>query len=649
MKKLFFLVLFLSIIHVSKAQENYSYTYGRITAYEADLKSYPKDENAEALIIYEKGTNSFHPNESKGRFDLYMRKSMKIKILKQAGVKYGEFEIPYYSDGEPEEILDLEGITYNYDNKELTKTSLDRKNIYDEKINEYWRLKKFAMPNVKEGSVIELQYVVRTPYFFNMREWMFQKKIPVVRSQLTLRVIPYYEYTYILKGTDKFDGFSSEILSNDLQFGNLRYKEVQYNFEMSDLPAFRDEEYISSEKDYMIGMNFQMTKMNYPQGGSKNIMTTWPEISDDFLKNDHFGKYIKSAEKEAKKILPGLELSDKTPKEQLKLITEYVKSNYNWDGKERKYSEQKLSDFLNRKTGSSAEINLFLIGLLKAAGIEVCPLLLSTRSNGSISVKHPFSSFFNYVIAGVEMDGEMIFIDGTESMLKYGELPERCVNVHALIVKPKSNEWIDLMQQDYASTDYALNIDPNPDEYTASVQISASGYDAYRFRRLYYGKEENLTDPLVKDGIEPMNMKVLNYVETDEPFIFSFDMKKQSDGDARKLFLAPFLNMPPSENRFKQSSRTLPVDLTFMKKAAFKSTVHIPKGYKIDHVPETYTHDGYFLLINYIVTLSDDKIEIAADYAFKKNIYEAKNYPALKGSFEKVVSLFNEPIVFVKE
>ena len=652
MKKLILTgVLFAFIQIITNAQEDYSFKYGRITDYEAKMKTYPSDEEAEAVVIYEYGTNFFQSNDLRGSFDLFMQKTIKIKILKQSGIKYGEFEIPYYYGDQIEDIYDLEGITYNYDNNNFTKSALNTNNIYDEKVNDNWRRKKFAMPDVHEGSIIELKYTIITPYYFNMREWEFQKEIPVIDSRFTLRMIPYYEYTYIVKGITKFDEFSKEILSGERVFGNLKYKEAEFRFGMKNLPAFRDEDFITSDKDYMIGMNLQISKINYPTGGSKTIMSTWPEISDEYLKDDESGKYIKNAEKEAKKILPNLNLSGKTQEEQLKIITEYVKHNYNWNGREREYANVKLSDFMKQKTGNSGEINLFLIGLLKAAGIEVYPLLLSTRENGAINVNYPFRSFFDYVIAGVEINGQTLFIDATESMLPYDKLPERCINVHALVVKPKSDKWIDITQSEVALTEYTLDIgvNENTDSLTVNVVTSASASNGYNLRKVYYGKSDNLIKYLEGKKMEPQNLQISNYDDLEKPFVFSYKTSKEVEKSFDKLFIAPFQGLARSENMFKQTRRTLPIDLIYLHGGNYKSTIRIPDGYKISQLPESYENDGPFMRISYKINASEKSVEISGSYIFKKNIYEARNYSALKGTFEKMVSLFNEMIVLEKK
>jgi hypothetical protein len=52
------------------------------------------------------------------------------------------------------------------------------------------------------------------------------------------------------------------------------------------------------------------------------------------------------------------------------------------------------------KTGNVAEINLMLTAMLRYAGLNANPVLVSTRSNG-IAI-FPNRTAFNYVIAAVE-------------------------------------------------------------------------------------------------------------------------------------------------------------------------------------------------------------------------------------------------------
>lgn len=636
------------------SQVNYTNNEGRTTQYEMTMTEYEKDKDAEALVIYDVGEYYFQGDENQGML-LHMIRKVKIKILKQAGLKYADFEIPFYlEDYDWETIEDLKGITYNYDNSQLIKTELTNKNIFEEKINENVRVKKVVFPNVREGSVIEFSYKIKTPYFFHMREWAFQWKIPVVHSQLKYRAIPYYDYAYIVKGTNELDELvTSEPLHNEIRFGNLLYKEMEYTFGLKDIPAFRDEQYITSPKDYMIGINFQLAKINHPRGAVTEIMTTWPKMCEDFLKDDSFGKYIKNSEKEAKKILPTLSLDDQTSIRKIELISNYVKSNYNWNGIYGKYAYDKVSDFMKQKTGNVANINLFLIGLLKSANIEVYPVILSTRGNGMVNKNYPFRQFFNYVIAAAVVEGKLIYIDASESLLNFNILPPRCVNVEGLMLNPAATRWLFISQKGMSMTQKKLHIklDPETKELAVNAKFTGTEFDAYNYRRIYLGKEDNLAKYLKENNsIEVKNgITIEDTGKLDKPFSFSFNFSVPMEGASDKLFIHPLVGIAITENPFKQKGRTLPVDLMFVKGEIYKSEIEIPTGYKVEYLPEKFSINNEILAANCTAENNDGIIEVSAFYTLNKNIYPAEEYEMLKQSYADMIKHFSEMIVLVKE
>ncbi len=654
MKKssLIFCFLFFILMN-SRSQDEFIPNEKKISQYEVSMESYDKDPDAGAVVLLETGKTSFRGNHETGSFELRMSKKIRIKILKQSGIKYATFEIPYYiEDRKSEEIESLEAYTYNYVNDKLEKSELEKKNIFEEKINENWRMKKFTMPNVKEGSIVELEYTIISPYLFNLREWVFQKKIPVIQSTFELNMIPYYEYTYIAKGITKFDVFETNELTWEIRFGNLQYRELQYVMGMKNIPAFKDEDFITSENDYMMSLNFQMSKINMPSGGHKKIMSTWPELCNDFLKEENFGKYIKSSEKEAKKILSILNISNQPVEEQVKTITEYVKLNYNWDGVTTKYAFKNVSDFIKQKRGNSAEINLFLIGMLNAAKIEAKPILLSTRKHGAVSLNHPFQQFLNYVILQANTGKDTVLIDASESMLLYNELPERCTNVVGLIVEKNSNKWIDIYQDELALTEkeFEIKVDNDFSKLNMDVKYTAYSYDAYNYRSVYYQDEENLRKFLKNKNVDVKGkINIENYDKLDKPFVISFNTENILDNSPEKIFIAPFSNQSITENIFKQKERTLPVDLLHKHAAKYKSIIHIPEGYKIEYLPKEVKHNGRVMIINYSAVEKNNSIEVVADYQFKKYIYEAKDYQILKVTYEEAIKCFNDMIILSKK
>ncbi|NJK93513.1 MAG: DUF3857 domain-containing protein [Bacteroidales bacterium] len=278
-------------------------------------------------------------------------RSSKIRVLKNSGTKWGQIEIPYYYEGNVlETVSDIEATAYNIENGVIAKSQIEPKAIYDEKVNDYWRVKKFAVPNVKEGTVIEFKYTVRSPYLFNLRDWNFQTSIPVVYSEYTTHMIPFYEYTYILQGKSKFDVFDShEDRGFEQNFAGIKYRDMIYKFGMKDVPAFNDESFITSANDYLLKLDFQLTKVHSPYGGDQDIISTWPNLCNDLLKEPTFGKYCNSVEKSAKTIVSLPEISSMSKIAQLEYIVNFVKKTYSWNQLNGKYASKTLRSFKRKK------------------------------------------------------------------------------------------------------------------------------------------------------------------------------------------------------------------------------------------------------------------------------------------------------------
>lgn len=130
MKKNAILSLFFFLHIMGFAQEEkYSLDFGRVTQYEMVMKEYENDPDADAVILYNQGEYFYSGNYEQGGFLLRMKKQIKIKILKQSGVQYANFEIPIFNGNSGwESIESIEGTTYNID-QGFTQTKLETRNI----------------------------------------------------------------------------------------------------------------------------------------------------------------------------------------------------------------------------------------------------------------------------------------------------------------------------------------------------------------------------------------------------------------------------------------------------------------------------------------------------------------------------------------
>lgn len=651
MKISLILMCFISFIQYTVAQ-NYTHEFGKFSNEEFELQRYAKDTSAEAVVIYNIGKSYF--NQTENGFEIIFERRMKIKIFSKAGLKWAQMSIPYYEDNtNSEKISELKGNTYNLENSGVKISALDPKSTFTEKENENWHYKKFAMPDVKEGSIIELSYKINSPYLFNFRNWEFQKSIPVIYSEYTTKMIPFYEYQYILQGTNKFDDFKSSIdIGVTKQFNNMEYKDMVYFFVMKDLPAFRDESYITSAQDYIVKLNFQLSVVHRLNGTTEEIMSTWPKLSKELTDSEKFGRYLKLCKKEGQKITDSMQLASKTTNEKIKIIEHYVKSNFNWNGYSDKYASKSVKEFLKSKTGNCADINLFLAGMLNAAGIEAFPVISSTRSHGKIVLDYPFHHFFNYLLVLTKIDSASLLLDATEPLSNFTEIPTRCLNDKGLIIQKDKVEWVSLKSNAVSNIVYFNHIQLNPgnDSINQNCRLVTSGYEAINYRNKFSSSYKKLKDDLFSNNSIPgdtVHAVDLNQIE--KPFEMDFNKKTPVESIEDKIIISPFYNFIYTENPLKQPARNYPVDFIYKKSNKFQVTILIPNGYKLLTKPENIRINNNLVNIIYMTDIqNNDTIKIIGVYEFKKDEYGTSEYIDLKGYFNTIVDKFNEKIVLVK-
>ena len=251
----------------------------KMTPEEIQLETYKKDPEAGAVVLYDSGKSIFFDTPT--GYDIRFTRHKRIKILKKTGFEHGEISIPFYVDknANKEKVVSIKATTLNYKNGSLISTTeLDPTTIYEEKINNRWKNKKFVFPNMQEGSILVFMYVLETPFHFNLPNWTFQNKIPTIYSSYEVNMIPFYEYEMLAQGISRFDHQSSIVSKVDRTWGSviesragnvgggIEFQDMIHTYVLKDLPAFKDESFISSMNDYVIKMDFQLAKVIRPRG-----------------------------------------------------------------------------------------------------------------------------------------------------------------------------------------------------------------------------------------------------------------------------------------------------------------------------------------------------------------------------------------------
>ncbi|MEQ8472718.1 MAG: DUF3857 domain-containing protein [Marinoscillum sp.] len=645
--------LLISLTLISSLQsfsQKFSTEYGVISGSEIAMESYDKDLEAEAVVLFDIGDAFFERDDRYGYVITFTR-TKRIKILSDAGIEFANIEVPYYREdrGDSEKIRSLVGRTYTpLPNGTYKVTELDPDQIYDEQKNKYYRVKKFAFPDVKKGSVVEFKYELISPFKFNLPDWEFQSKIPTVYSKYKVAMVPFYEYVYTLQG-GPLDYQNSEVDRSTRTFAGIDYKDYIHTYVRRDIPAFKDESYITSIDDYLAKLDFQLAKIYSPRGGSTEILSTWPKLVKEYSDHQQFGKYIKKAQKiSEKEIIQTLDLSEKTDLEKAKVITDYMKNNFTWDRYYAKYADQDVKDFLEKKEGNVADINLFTVGLLRAANIESSPVLISTRDHGKIHQGYPFSHYFNYVIILVKLGENYVVLDATNPKLPFDLLPPFCINEQGLIVDEDKVSWAQLGANTVSLKHYNIFMKPGTDGNNSALSISAfmTNYEGYLMSKQYLDSDEELQKNLEKKhNIRLDSTKVKVSDQRVSRYAMSATGTKDFTKIENTILVKPFLNFIEEKNPLSQSSRTYPIDFVYKKAESYKTIVTIPEGYELSYKPSDLEFSNQLMSVKYTSQQIDDQLILTGSISQNKDVYAAEEYEKLRGYFKLVIEKFNDHIV----
>ena len=652
--KLFTTFLLLLFSYIALGQR-YSREFGQIDNSEMTINS-PLAKDAEAIVLFDIGKSYF--KEINSTFEVVFERTTRIKILSESGTKWAEARIPFYHEGLIyENVIDIEATSYNTENGKLVKSYLDISNTTVEKENEFWSVKKFTIPNVKEGTIIEYKYRINSQYLFNFRDWVFQWKIPVVYSEYVTKMIPFYEYQYILQGVNKLDVFESyedtgipRSFGTSITYGDRKYHDKVYRFGMKNVPAFGGEEFISSINDYIIKLDFQLSRIHHFDGSKTEIVTSWEELVKELLKHEDFGRYINKSERLSSKLINKKDIEGKSELEKFNHVLNYVKNNYQWNYYKDKLTTKTPRKLVQNKEGNSADINLFTIGLLKSIGIEAYPLILSTRDNGKIQKNYPFFHFFNYVVILAKVDGNTILADATEPLIMNNRIPPRCINDKGLVVDKKELSWINLDNKTTSNATTSISIILSNDELYSNIRKIHDEYDAFYYRNKYFQNFNSLKSDISKEGYYLVNSSLVthNQTEKEAPYIIEYSVKSKPKLVDNKIYIPPFLHESLNNNPLTEKERRYPIDMIYSIRRDFKSSILIPDGYKVSHTPENININNELIELDYKTSQTNGVVEIIFNYHFKKAVYSSEDFAHIKRYFEEIVKKGNEEIVLEK-
>jgi hypothetical protein len=412
---------------------------------------------------------------------------------------------------------------------------------------------------------------------------------------------------------------------------------------------------MDAEKDYLQHVEFQLSGYQGTFGGTTRYMTTWEEVTRELMTNPAFGIQLN------KNIPVGEEWMNKIkaialPFDRMAAVYNFVFKNMGWNGTGGIGTSDGVKEAWEKKKGTSAEINLLLINLLKEAGLEVYPLLVSERGHGKVNPQIPFIDQFNKVMAYVLIDGQHYVLDAAGPYTPPFMTPFSVINTNAFVVNRKKGGIIALTETVKMDNNF-VNIHARIDEtgaLTGEANIQSNGYarltrmrawehDKERFRENYFTSYQTglKMDSLVMHNLENDSMPLEQQ--------FNFTIPPTASGDYKLVNLNLFSGI--AKNPFISDIRFTNIDFGCLQSHNLMETIELPAGLKIENLPRNVRMimPDTSISLQRMLEVREKMLVVKYSINTTRSVFTADDYELVKDFYKKMAEIMNEQVVLKKE
>ncbi|WP_263603620.1 transglutaminase-like domain-containing protein [Chryseobacterium sp. PET-29] len=601
------------------------------------------DENAPAEILY----RSLHFSIDNTTGNLIKNTFYRVKIYdKDKAEDWLNVEIPLYQNGSDQESLaKMKAFTYNLENGAAVATKVDKTSKYKSKESKNISISKLAFPNVKNGSVIEYQYEVVSPFLFIIPEILIETDTPSLYTEYILDSPA--NIAYNLNYTGSLLPKYKEVDERLLYGANYR----TYRFAYENLKSFKTEKFVNNDRNYRTKIGAELHSTNFRE--LKLYSSSWEQIKERLYESEDFGGELKKT-RLAKDNMPANIAGISNELEKANAIFNYVKNTFTWNKDAGLYVEDGIKKMLETKTGNAAEMNLFLVMLLREAGIKADPLVISTIGNGLINLASPNVSKMNFVIAAIQTKDGIHLFDTTVKQSSIDQLPPRDWNQFGILISKDKVQQVTMSNAKASFTYLTATAKINED---GSISGSYSDRDTGTYAMFAKESYDDNADKYKKQYKENFS---IDFTDIDSKVIengdFESTMKFSSenliDKVGKKIIINPMLFLNKNSNEFDQTEeRKYMIDFITPFTRVKKIILQIPEGYAIEEMPKNkkiVTEDKE-IEYSYIAEQKGNTLEVISTTKVLSPNYPKEYYPAFKQIWGVASKQENQVISLVKK
>jgi hypothetical protein len=608
-----------------------------ISPAELQMTSVPEAPGAPAVYLYRQVDRDDINNHEYN----YSR----IKILTEEGRKYANVEIPFFNGNESVHSVKArtirpDGTIANFEGKPIDKMIVKAKGIK-------YMAKVIVLPDVQVGSIIEYHYMnqLKDRYVFDSH-WIVSEELFTKYAKFSLRPSTYFPVRFSWQGLP-----AGVVPKNDPGLVHLEIKNVE---------AFQTEDYMPPQNELKARVDFLYTEEteNQPE-------KFWKK--EGKKQNDKVESFIGKRKAMEQAVAQIVSPSD-TPEVKLQKIYARVQqvrnTGYEVETTEQEKKREKektiknVEDVWKSGAGSGREITWLFLALVRAAGLEAYPVLVSRRSEYFFTpmTMDPHRLDDNIVL--VKLNGKDGYYDPGTLYTPFGLLPWPETAVRGLRLDKDGGGWVKTDVPDASVSHIERKADLKMTDQGAlegKVTVTFSGLEALSLRIQLRNQDEATRTKYIEDAVRefiPVGIDVdlknkPDWTSSSPTLVGEFQIKVEgwASSAGHRALIPIGLFGAPEKHVFEHSARVHPIYFDFPTARLDDVTIELPLDWKVNSVPQGHKDEGKVCSYNTTVENKNGTLHLTRNLNIETLLLDIKYYPALRKFFQTVKTGDEQQIV----
>jgi hypothetical protein len=604
---------------------------------ELKMTAEPNAPGAPAVILYRQvdRDDSGHAAHE----DNYIR----IKILKEEGRKYADVEIPFYKE-KGNNVVNVrartirpDGSIVNFDGKVFEKQIARAKGLK-------YLAKTFTLPEVEVGSIIEYYYTYDlSEHYVYDSHWILSQDLFTKSAKFSLK--PYSSSYSNLGVRWSWQGLPAG--STPPAAGPDRVVRL----EVSNVPAFETEDFMPPQNELKARVDF-----TYSEDRETDPAKYWQRVGKHLndVVEGFVGKH-KAMEQAVGQIVspsdpPEVKLRKIYARVQQLRNTSYEVRKSEQEQKRANYKDaENVEDVWKRGSGNGVQLTWLYLALVRAAGFEAYPVMVSDRRNYFFNPRMMDRTKLDANVVLVKLDGKDIYCDPGAAFTPFGMLEWSETAAKGLRLDKDGGSWVLTSLPDSAASRLErtarLTLSETGD-IEGKLTLKFTGLEAMRYRLQERNEDDAERKQFLEDQVKeyvPAACEVElsnkpDWTSSEAPLLAEFSLKVPGwvAGSGRRAMVPVGLFSEPEKHIFEHANRTHPIYFQYPFAKVDDLTLDLPLGWQISSLPTPQTLEGKVVAFTFKAENDKGSLHLSRKLTINMLLLENKYYPALRSFFQVV-------------